>query len=381
MKKALLFARDPGGANVILPIYEKLKTKYEISLYAKEFAINTLQAYELPVKNLEEEWDLKSLEDAAAFLQAIKPEVLITGTSLDDFTERYLWKAAERLRIKAFAVLDQWVNLGIRFSACGYGQEEEYHRYREHPYLPYRILAMDALAGKLLERDGIPEGKIILTGQPHFDTVREKFNRAESVYDRERWNIVFVSEPISQDYDRNGTDMYWGYNEKTIFQFLYRSLERLAERYGGKMRVIVRPHPRENPVSWTQMIQRLDSENIILECNAKSNNFSVMKSADLVCGMSSMFLLESVICKKPVLSIQIGLKRDNPFVLDKTGDCKSILSEEDLQSKLVALFLQHENGEQGDFYGSPQDRIIGYPPNVENAADKILQVIEEEIGI
>ena len=236
MKRALLFARDPGGANVIVPIYEKLKVKYEVVIYAKEFAISRLQAAKLPVKNLQDEWDLKNPEDAVAFLQALKPEVLITGTSLDDFVERYLWKAAERLQIKSFAVLDQWMNLGIRFSACGYGQEEVYHKNREHPYLPYRICAMDVLAKEAMEKEGIPEDKIILTGQPHFDTVRDAYQRAQGIYGQERWNIVFVSEPISQDYDHNGTNMYWGYNERTIFHFLYCCLESLhssmSRKYG-----------------------------------------------------------------------------------------------------------------------------------------------------
>lgn len=381
LKKVLLFARDPGGANVIAPIYEKLEGTYELLLYAKEFAVHSLQAAGLPVKDLQQEWDLKSPKEAMIFLQAIKPEVLITGTSLDDFTERYLWKAAERLQLKAFAILDQWINLGIRFSDCDYKRQEMYHRNRQHPYLPYGICAMDALAKELLQRDGIPKDKIILTGQPHFDTVREKFKHAKAVYGKERWNIVFVSEPISQDYDHDSADMYWGYNEKTIFDLLYRCLEKLSKQHGEKIRVIIRPHPRENPAYWIQVLKKLKNENITLDCNPQAGNFSVMKSADLVCGMSSMFLLESVICRKPVLSIEIGLKRENPFVLDKTGQCKSILTKEELLSRLELLFLQYKNNKRSDSCRLPQDRVIGYPPNVEHAGDQILRVIEEEIGL
>ena len=57
LKKVLLFARDPGGANVIAPIYERLEGTYELLLYAKEFAVHSLQAAGLPVKDLQQEWD------------------------------------------------------------------------------------------------------------------------------------------------------------------------------------------------------------------------------------------------------------------------------------------------------------------------------------
>ncbi len=55
MRKVLLFARDPGGANVILPIYEKMKDKYQVFVYAKDFAVKRFQDAGVPVRDLEEE--------------------------------------------------------------------------------------------------------------------------------------------------------------------------------------------------------------------------------------------------------------------------------------------------------------------------------------
>lgn len=198
-------------------------------------------------------------------------------------------------------------------------------------------------------------------------TVQYKFNQAESVYDRERWNVVYVSEPIIQDYDHNDqTSSYWGYNEKTIFQFLYSNLEQLAQDFLCEIRLIIRPHPRENAQNWIRVIEKLNNRKISVECNTTDDSFSVMKSADLVCGMSSMFLLESVICEKPVLSIEIGLKRENPFVLDRIGSCKSILSEKELLENLVHVYEHKENACPFKF--------------IRDASKRVLQVVEEEMA-
>lgn len=96
------------------------------------------------------------------------------------------------------------------------------------------------------------------------------------------------------------------------------------------------------------------------------DSFSVMKSADLICGMSSMFLLESIICGKPVLSIEIGLKRENPFVLDRIGSCKSILSEKELLENLVHVYEHKENACPFEF--------------IRDASKRVLQLVEEEMA-
>ncbi len=378
MKKLLLFARDPGGANVILPVYEKIKDRYEVLAYAKEFAWKRLSEARLPVRNIEEECETLTYADIKDFLKQQKPDMVITGTSLDDFTERYLWKAAEELHIKSFAILDQWMNLGIRFSDCDYSQEENYRRNRRHPYLPYRILAMDELAGELLKADGIHTDKIALTGQPHFDTVRDRFQHAAEIYGRDRWNVVFVSEPIYHDYDGcDETKRYWGYNERTIFDNLYRSLQKAAANAIVQIRLIIRPHPREDRKYWDAMADKFDNDFITLIVDSENDSFSVLKSADLVCGMSSMFLLEAMICGKQVVSVAIGLKRENPFVLDKTGQCKSVLSEADLQERIAQAFLQRSM----DSSEKSRERLcsIGYPKGIVNATDKIIQLMEEEM--
>jgi hypothetical protein len=58
--------------------------------------------------------------------------------------------------------------------------------------------------------------------------------------------------------------------------------------------------------------------------------------------MSSMFLIESVILGKPVISVQIGLNNKNPFILNRRGIIKSILDEDSLFMELKSTILKNE---------------------------------------
>lgn len=367
LKTILFFARDPGGANAILPVYKKAEKKYHTVAYAKQYAAKRLEDAGIPVRDIEMECKSESFENVKSFLKKQNPDLVITGTSLDDFTERYLWKAAGELGITSYAILDQWTNLGIRFSGYDYTQEEEYEKCRLHTYLPSRILVMDTLAKQWLMRDGIEESRIAVTGQPHFDTVSDRYQKAGRCYDSSFWNVVFVSEPISKDYDGGRKESYWGFNEKTIFFALYKSLVDLSKKQaaGRNIRLIIRPHPREAYNDWGRMAGSLHSEAVHIEVNTSDDSFAVMKSADLACGMSSMFLLESVICQKPVLSIEIGLIRKNPFVLDQIGCCRSILSEQELSEALLKVFC-HKSTQPVHF------------EFIKHASDNVMQLIEED---
>lgn len=364
--KILFFARDPGGANVVLPVYMRMKERHNACIYAKDYAFKRLLAEKVPVCNIEEECDTKVFEEVDAFLKATAPDAVITGTSLDDFTERYLWKASKGQGIKAYAIIDQWMNLGIRFSRYGYGQEELYHQQLKHEYLPHKILVMDEWAKKKLLMCGIRDGRIIITGQPYFDTVCQKFEGAQSKYDKSRWNVIFVSEPISWDYDSGKTsELYWGFNEKTIFACLRRNLRKFAESYNKNIRMIIRPHPRECSDNWEDTIAQVQDSKMEIVLDAKSSTFALLKSADLVCGMSSMFLLEAAICRKPIMSILIGLKRENPFILNTLGINKSIYTEEELYGQLEECDLQNKTHINFGF--------------IENASERVAEVVEREM--
>lgn len=89
------------------------------------------------------------------------------------------------------------------------------------------------------------------------------------------------------------------------------------------------------------MVERYHGSGFTITVNNDVDSLELIAVSDLVCGMSSMFLLEAAIAGKQILSIQIGLKRDNPFVLDKTGLSKSVLSPNELDNVLKRIIVDN----------------------------------------
>lgn len=374
-KKILLFSRDPGGANTVAPLYNKLvKRGYFVKLYGKDTALNKYEQYGLKGINITNTINNISQDEIYKFLSNEYPDFLITGTSADDFTEKYLWKSAQKLNIKSFAILDQWINYGIRFSEYSINQLPEYNISRNHKYMPYRILVMDTYAREQIIKEGISEKKVIVSGQPYFDYLIEKKEeinehkvnsfKKDLFKNKEAILITYVSEPISTTYkESDDSEHYWGYTERSIFRSFFNVLDNVASRYKINVNLIIRLHPKENDDNYKDIIDNINSKYISILTDKKIDSFNLICDSDLICGMSSMFLIEAAIIGKAVLSIQIGLKRENPFILHRKGAIKSILYEEELEKRLEEILMNHEFNES-------------YFKIEKGACDKIIQNME-----
>ena len=367
MKKILLCARDPGGANTIIPLVEKLSQKYEVLLYGKDTALEKYKQYQLEGMDIVKEVKDIEKEEISRFLQVKKPDFIITGTSADDNTEKFLWNEGKKLGIPSFAILDQWVNYGIRFSKYGVSEMEMYWKDKTFPFLPTRIMVMDSYAKECMKQEGIPEEIITVSGQPYFDQFLKDMEQiTDKTVERckEQWSarkdeivMVFASEPISKTYRiEEGEDGVWGYTERTIFQVFRNTLEKVARQKKQHVRVMVRPHPKEDRVWWEE--QLTDAEYVSYGLDSTKDSKVTIQGADVICGMSSMFLIESAMCQKPILSIQIGLKQENSFILEKKGVLKSILEEPVLEEALGKVIERQYPICNIDIPQGADDRII-----------------------
>jgi hypothetical protein len=366
MSRILIFARDPGGANTVIPLVRPLRAAgHEVLLYGKDVALAKYSQAGL------DSTDMAAVlyggitpESLRDLLKDKAPDVVITGTSADDFTEKYLWNVSGKLGIPSMAIQDQWLNYGIRFSSQTVHEMEEYTRNPAHPFLPTRIVAPDAYAKKEMIAAGLPEERIVVCGQPYFEMVLASqcehsgvalFNEAHHLTD-EDLVVVFASEPISKTFGEGGL-RYWGYNELTILASLVEALNDAAAEAPRPVTLIVRPHPKEGREHFLEILGRCRGVRWLFD--TESLPWTLMNRADLVCGMSSMFLIESAILGRPVLSIQIGLCRENPFVLDRQNILKSVLTEEELHAQVKKL-LVHGQGAACSFdvIRDPVRRII-----------------------
>jgi len=361
MKKILLFSRDPGGANTIIPLIEPLQSQgFDVKLYGKDSALDKYRQYGFLGENILDKINGITVQELSSFLVREKPDVIVTGTSEDDMTEKYLWKAAEVLGITSYVILDQWTNYARRFST--------HTSPNDLFYMPSKICVMDEYAQQEMIKTGIDAHRIIVTGQPYFDLVQKiknSFSADALMIVKKSFNIMptdfvitYASEPIQSICG----EAYWGYTEHSIFTHLLQSLEKVIGMSEKKIMLIIKIHPKENIDNFDILIEEFKHPSINIVIDKKTRQWDIMMISDLVCGMSSMFLLESVLLGVPMLSIQIGLKRENPFILDRLGAVKSIVQQNHLVEALQKIVLE------GQF---PQSQFTVLP----NATDRVIHQI------
>lgn len=346
MKRVLVFARDPGGENVMESMLDEIQEDYEVVLYGKDVALDRFCKAGYSPRNIMADIKEVSVEELKAFLKSIQVALILTGTSADDYVEKYLWKAAGELGIPSMAVLDQWLNYGIRFSRYSVHELEQYQKQPLHEYLPDCICVMDSYAKEKLMEEGVRASHIAVTGQPYLcrfvDMVKSipsvtiKNYRQQYAVNKDVM-LLFASEPICKVY--GDSYEYFGYNEVTIFTLFSKCLNRIAEKTGRSVSVVVRPHPKEDEEQWKNRFA--NSEWVSYYVDRKADNKVAMAAADGVVGMSSMFLLESTLCGKPILSILAGLKPgfENEFILEKLGVTRSAMSEREVENRILTLLL------------------------------------------
>ena len=327
MKKIMLLARDPGGANTIIPLLQPLIERgYKVSFYGKDAALDRYQQMGLQGLDISKFLPVIDIDGWMDFLHSEQPDFIITGTSGNDFSERYLWEAARKCSIMSFAILDQWINYGIRFSSFGLDEMDEYDKCKHHHYLPDRILVMDDEARMQLLNEGIDDSRILISGQPYFDLVLQKscFMNSEMsnvirnhfICDKSEIIISYISEPLSLDYpEKSPGDYHLGFDEKTNCRKILNGIKDVTSFSEQRVCFIIKQHPRETADNYSEIVNEFNSEFIRVVVLRDFDSWFLLYSSDLVCGMSSMLLLEAVLLGRPVLSIEVGLKVANPFVL------------------------------------------------------------------
>ncbi len=329
-KKILLFSHDPGGANILIPLVKPLKAKrYQVRLFGLGPALKKYSEFGLKGKNILNFIDNIKIPKIKSFLKKENPKLILTGTSAKDKTENHIWKAAADLRIPSFAILYQWLNYKKRF-----------------PNLPTKIFVMDKFAKEEIIKEGFDKNKIIITGQPFFEILLKKKNqkfrlnklRSSLNLSSKDFLITYASEPISQDYPKS----YWGYTEQSILREIYETIKKITPLSTKKISLVIKLHPRETLNNYKKIINYLKKNSINIIVDKDHRPLDLILASNLICGMSSMFLIEAVILGKPIISVQIGLKGKNPFVLDRKRIVKSILTPKALYKELKTAIVENK---------------------------------------
>jgi hypothetical protein len=288
--KALIMARDAGAAAALSPVARTLIRggRLGVVIVAYGEAVGVFHARGFPVLSFPAEPRDEQLE---AFLSREQVEVVLTGTSMQPAKDAVFWRAAKRLQIPAIGLVDHWFNYAQRFSSGA-------------PFdcVPDTIAVMDEEAAAQFRAEGCPPELLIVTGQPHFDelvrdsaTLSKSEVRQELGLDEGRPLVVFASEPQARYY---GSTL--GYTEDDALGALLDSAAEVAP----EAQVVVKLHPLEAPDAFADLPET-ESRVAVRVVRAYPPEHLV-RAADVVVGMTSVFLLEAVLTGVPTISIRPG---------------------------------------------------------------------------
>ena len=225
-RKILILSRDPGGTNAVMQLIEPLRALgNEIQLYGKDAALSIYRKLNLDCSDISESIPSGTQEETNEFVRTVSPDLIVTGTSSEDFTERHLWRAARRRGLQPLRSLTSG-----RTIAFGLSPKETIHGRpsRIGPHSPFLLLHH----GRFREEGNVCAGnrprEALVSGQPFFDYVR-KTGRGGDGGDRRTAGkltgtedglvFVFASQPLASIHRMNGmAEDHWGYTEETILQ-------------------------------------------------------------------------------------------------------------------------------------------------------------------
>jgi len=298
----MFFAHDPGGANAIVPLIRNFPDSH---VYGKGPALNILpNAKEMPDN----------------ILSTLQPNFLVTGTSGSDFTERFLWKEANIQGIPSMAILDHWINYGVRFSQYEMSELHLFDGVCE--YLPDYICVMDEFAKLEMINDGVPDVRILTFGNPHIEAiaVAAKKNRVTDDNGKTQCVILFASEPFEDVY-RKGAE-----------EIALQDLIKVSSSYNN-INIRIRKHPREQT---SKFLEYLGAKVVMDDC---LSSFDSIRQSDIVVSVSSMLLIEALFYDKVIVSYQPKSKDGkNDFILTRNGTLPFLQNIKELSDCIIKIF-------------------------------------------
>jgi hypothetical protein len=334
-KKILVACNDPGGTMACLPVIKRLmgENNIRVHIYAGGIAQNILNSENIPYKTFplnciykKDLWEIEGVLDKE------KPDLVFTSTSFGKVIDNAILFTAIKREIKTVALLDQWCNYSQRFRI--------YTPNRNHEYLPNVIGVMDVFAKSEMIKEGFPPERLIIMGHPYFDSITiqkkdlsaiEKLNfKKEYNIDKENILIVFAAEPF-RPWDLKKI----GYTDITIANQLVRAIESISKETRKKITLLIKLHPRDKRRDTAFFVNAGKNVRILLVRGGQAIKFIL--NADIVAGMSSIFLLESFLLGKPTISIQIDRKIEDDLITSKIGLTKPIKSYPELYNALLEI--------------------------------------------
>ena len=321
-----------GGANAIFPVLEKLSSEMaSVHVVTTSLSVDKFKNTGITVDLVSGRVNRIEVQKK---IQQVDPDLLLVGTSepedhLIGRLESCFIHEACRERTPSVAVLDHWSGYLDRFSFT-----------EEWDAVPDLICVMDERARLELAQLGCPSDRLIVTGNPDWDRlkdVRLKLENLDRTTIRADFGvsdsdclIVFVSQPLSNESGGKHT-----YSETNILAQLMESV-RIKERFGST-RVIIKPHGREQLDKFDSFVSQSGGKVQLTPPGVDA--YTVGMAGDAAIGMFSMLLVEYSLLGFNAFSYQPGSTKEK---INLGYGVRDLLRLEDLwQSMALPKIVSH----------------------------------------
>jgi hypothetical protein len=315
LPRVLVAGVEPGGAQCAAAAAHRLiDDGFTVVAFAKGPGAARFAAVGVPCTELDGEVPESDL--AATLLDRERYDIVLTGTSMGSFLERWLWVEAAHRRIPSAAILDAWVNVGVRLSWTDFHGIPGADSSLFGEVRPNIFFCPDEATATRTRTEVANPGTIVVSGHPWIEwTQRRWSHRPRDAHESTRF--LCLSEPILQDY---GTSV-WGYTQLDTLNLLVDAIRQGVA--GRPCELLVRPHPREAKQPLEDILAKLAPASWRWALEGQALDHAT--TADLTCGMSSMALLEAWACGCPTLSLLPGLLRESPYLPDQMKWDRSVV--------------------------------------------------------
>ena len=354
MIKVLVAAEDPGGASTLVPVIRQLMGRSsEISVRAltRSQATTILSKWLVCCSQ-----DLITDADLQNSFSAEKPDVLLTATSLEGTLETSVIKLARGYGVPSLALMDSWTNYMWRFGDPAVVRRDA---------LPDLIAVPDQTAYNEMVAIGFPSPKLLVTGHPLLEGLldwsrnvdRELLRSQLDVMPEEKL-IVFFSQPIAEMHGDRFSELGRGYDEISALEVL----DEITRELTCGVKLVVKLHPYEN------RNDLLSTKSNVTLSPKEMQATELMVAGDVICGMSSILLIQAWLCGIPVVSVQPGLRKSDALMLARAGHIKTGRNKGEIRACLLEAL-------------NCNDRIIPDSSlNEGGAAERVASIVLDQIG-
>ena len=297
-KRILVAATDAGAGLFLSPVIKKLLLHNKVHVLAGEHAAITFRHQNILFERFE--YNPTNETNLETILQENFDHILL-GTNLGVGMEKALTVLAREYGLKTTAVIDHYWHLWHRFA--------DLKNHIINKFLPDDIWVFEHWQKNFLIEKMIPREIIHVAPHPYLSLIKEvelisnkEYFCNEMGIDKNKILLIYASEPPPTG------KVNWKSEEpsisdiKSICQMIKEVIMKLNNNNKPIVHLIIKKHPTENRNFMENYWSSLGSNySIIMDYSPTS----LIQASDIVIGISSMFLLESITLGKTTATFNI----------------------------------------------------------------------------